>query len=78
MKAAAHTMSADPNRARHRGDFATLAALVSAGDFAGETLSRGERKCLRDMVVATRTDRSVMGTEPDAEDGLLRVERRIG
>lgn len=77
IKAAAYTVPADPNRGRHRGDFATLAALVAAADFAGETLSKGERKYLLDMVHATRTDRSVMGTQPDAEDGLLRVERRI-
>jgi hypothetical protein len=28
MKAAAHTVPADPNRGRHRGDFATLAAQL--------------------------------------------------
>jgi hypothetical protein len=67
----------DPNRGRHRSDFATLAALVAASDFVDETLSKKERQYLRDMVDATRADRSVMGGRPDADDGLIRVERRI-
>jgi len=77
IKAAAHTVPADPARGRHRGDFATLSALVAAADFVGEDLSKRERKYLRDMVEATRADRVVMGSQPDAEDGLQRVERRI-
>lgn len=70
-------MPADPHRGRHRGDFAILAALVTAADFADETLSRKERQYLRDMVDATRSDRSVMGSRPEANDGLIRVERRV-
>ena len=77
MKAAAHTVPVDPNRGRHRSDFATLAALVAASDFVDETLSKKERQYLRDMVDATRADRSVMGSQPAADDGLIRVERRI-
>ncbi len=77
MKAAAHTVPVDPNRGRHRGDFATLASLVAAADFVDETLSKKECHYLRDMVDATRADRSVMGSQPAADDGLIRVERRI-
>jgi hypothetical protein len=77
MKAAAHTVPVDPNRGRHRSDFATLASLVAASDFVDETLSKKERHYLRDMVEATRADRSVMGNRPDADDGLIRVGRRI-
>jgi len=77
MKAAAHTVPVDPHRGRHRSDFATMAALVAASDFVDERLSKKERQYLRDMVDATRADRSVMGSQRDAEDGLIRVERRI-
>jgi len=77
MKAAAHTVPVDPHRGRHRSDFATLAALVAASDFADERLSKKERHYLRDIVDATRADRSVMGSRPNADDGLIRVERRI-
>jgi hypothetical protein len=51
--------------------------LVAASDFVDETLSKKERQYLRAMVDATRADRSVMGSQPDADDGLIRVERRI-
>jgi hypothetical protein len=48
MKAAAHTVPVDPNRGRHRSDFATLAALVAASDFVDETLSkRSASTCAR-------------------------------
>ncbi len=77
MKAAAHTVVSDPHRGRHRSDFAALSALVAASDFAKDSLSRGERKYLRDMITATRSDRIVMGSLPDANDGLIRLERRI-
>ena len=70
-------MPVDPHRGRHREDFATLAALVAASDFVDERLSKNERQYLRDMVHATRADRSVMGSQRDADDGLIRVERRI-
>lgn len=72
-----HTVPADPHRGRHRSDFATLAALVAASDFVDETLSKRECQYLRDMVDATRADRSVMGSQPAADDGLIRVERRL-
>ena len=77
IKAAAHAVPADPHQGRHRSDFATLASLVAASDFVDETLSKKERQYLRDMVDATRADRSVMGSQPAADDGLIRVERRI-
>jgi len=51
--------------------------LVAASDFVDERLSKNERQYLRDMVHATRADRSVMGSQRDADDGLIRVERRI-
>ncbi|MBA3783029.1 MAG: hypothetical protein H0X12_14410 [Nocardioides sp.] len=77
IKAAAHEVISDPLKGRHRADFATLAAMVSASDFRDEELSTSERKRLRAMITRTRADRAVMGAHDDAEDGLERLERRL-
>ena len=77
MKAAAHLAPGDPARQRHRYDFATLAALVAASDFRGQTLSNKDRQRLRAMINATRADREVMlGFE--AEESVSRVEVAAG
>jgi hypothetical protein len=75
MKAAAHTAVGDPAKGRHRSDFATLAALVAARDFRDVSLSKKDRKRLRDVLAATRADRAVMLDLDDAEENLNRLER---
>lgn len=72
MKAAAHTLPADARRARHRSDFATLAALVSRRDLQ-ETLSKGEAKHLRHMLTAVRGDPTAIEGDTQIEDGLARL-----
>jgi hypothetical protein len=75
MKAAAHTVTGDPAKRRHRFDFATLAALVAARDFRDEELSPKDRTRLRAMVAATRADPEVMLTTADTAESLHRLAR---
>ena len=63
---------------RHRSDFATLAALVAARDFRSEDLSRTDRRRLRNMIAATRSDTQVMATQDDMQESLARLERAAG
>lgn len=78
MKAAAHTAVGDPAKGRHRFDFATLAALVSAQDFRGAELNKKDRRRLRDMLAATRADHEVMFGLNAVEESLGRLERAAG
>jgi hypothetical protein len=66
MKAAAHTAHGDPARRRHRLDFATLASLVTARDFADEELTRKDRQRLGRMVAAVRADEALTAQTSDA------------
>ncbi len=75
MKAAAHTVAGDAGKARHRRDFVTLSGLVGARDFRDAGLRPKDRQRLRAIVAASRSDRSVMLGQPDAERHLVRVER---
>jgi hypothetical protein len=75
MKAAAHTAVGDAGRARHRRDFVTLAALVSARDFRETELGPKDRQRLRAIIAAVRADRGILLAQPDAEGGLQRLER---
>ena len=75
MKAAAHTVAGDAGKARHRRDFVTLSGLVGARDFRDAGLRPKDRQRLRAIVAASRSDRSVMLGQPDAERHLVRIER---
>jgi hypothetical protein len=78
MKAAAHTVVGDVNKARHRSDFLTLAEMVAARDFRGVPLGGKDRRRLREMVAHTRADRAVMLGAVDAEESLRRLVRVAG
>ena len=74
MKAAAHTAVGDHARGRHRVDFVTLAALVARRDFVASNLNQKDRKRLRNMLTACRSDPIAM--EPaHAVDSLDRLAR---
>jgi hypothetical protein len=75
MKAAAHMAVGDAGRARHRRDFVTLAALVSARDLREVELGPKDRQRLRAILAAVRDDRAMMLDQPGAEGLLRRLER---
>lgn len=75
MKAAAHSVPGDPNKARHRQDFAVLTAVISARDFREADLSRTDRRRLRAMVAAIRADPETLRAFGEAERDLSRLER---
>lgn len=77
MKAAAHTAVGDTARGRHRLDFVTLAALVDRRDFAEADLNGKDRRRIRDMVAACRSDPIAM-EPPHAETSLGRLARAAG
>ncbi len=78
MKAAAHSAIGDPAKGRHRSDFVTLASLIAARDFRGVELTKKDRRRLKDMIAAVRSDTEVMTGIEDAENTLIRLERASG
>ena len=72
-KAAAHGRTGGDRR-RHRYDLVILAGLVTATDFAAETLSRSDRRHLRSIVAAVERDRELLVQMPEA----LRAIERLG
>ena len=73
-KAAAHTIFVDPDKGRHRSDFAMLASLVTAGDLRAAQLKKRDKKYLRPMIAATKGDAVAMAISPHALLGLERLE----
>lgn len=73
VKAAAHTNVGDCDSRRHRRDFLALAGLVTASDFAGETLSKTDRRRLRNMAGAIVIDRELLLDIPDSQESLDRL-----
>ena len=66
VKSAAHTNPGDLDPRRHRRDFAMLAGLITARDFASEQLSKKDRQLLRGMVTAVEKDTDLLLEVPDA------------
>lgn len=77
VKAAAHTNVGDWDSRRHRRDFLALASLVTAGDFAGETLSKTDRWRLRNMMGAIAVDRELLLDVPSAPASIARLRLAI-
>lgn len=75
MKAAAHEAPADPAKRRHRSDFSTLAAVVAARDLRGEQLTKKDRKRLRAMIEACRSDAVQLARTNATGASLDRLER---
>ncbi len=73
VKAAAHTNVGDWDSRRHRRDFLALAGLVTAADFAGETLSQKDRSPLRNMMGAIAIDRELLLRDPAAPESMSRL-----
>lgn len=78
MKAAAHEAPSDSAKGRHRRDFTTLAALVSARDLRDAGLRPKDRQRLRSMIAAIRVDEEVMSGMDGTAFALDRLERGAG
>jgi hypothetical protein len=74
VKAAAHTNVGDHDPRRHRRDFLVLAALITAGDFASEALSRKDRQRLRGILAAIEKDRELLLETSGAADMIARLK----
>ena len=72
-KAAAHTNPGDPALSRHRRDFAILATLITARDFAREALTRKDRQRLETMATAVTSDRTLILEIAGAEQAVDRL-----
>jgi len=79
-KAAAHTNAGDQNPRRHRQDFLVLAELITADDFANESLSKKDRQRFRHIISAVEKDRELMLEAPGASDAVarLRIAANLG
>lgn len=75
MKAAAHESPGDPAKGRHRADFATLAAMIAARDLRGIELNTKDRKRLRVMIQACRSDAVLLARTNAADAAIERLER---
>ena len=73
VKAAAHRNVGDADRRRHRHDFVALAGLLTATDFAGEEVTKTDRRRLSAIVTAIREDRELLLEVPDASTALDRL-----
>jgi hypothetical protein len=73
VKAAAHTNVGDLDVRRHRRDFVALAELVTAGDFAGESLTPKDRQRLSAIVTAIGSDRALLLEIPGGSDAIMRL-----
>jgi len=74
VKAAAHGNAGDPGVARHRRDFAVLAGLITTADFAGEDLTKKDRRRLRLIVTAIKNDRELLLEIPGATAAIERLK----
>jgi hypothetical protein len=68
-KAAAYTISQDPNRARHLTDFAVLTTLIVPADRI-ETADKRDRGYLSSMIGALVAEKRTLLAVEDAVDGL--------
>jgi hypothetical protein len=73
VKAAAHSNPGDHDRRRHRWDFVVLVGLISAADFAGEELTKTDRRRLRTIINAVNADRELLLEIPDAAASIERL-----
>lgn len=73
VKAAAHGNVGDADPRRHRRDFAVLAGLLTARDFATEDLTKTDRRRLRLVVSAIRADRELLLEMPDVDVAIDRL-----
>jgi len=74
MKAAARLETYGTGLDRHCFDFATLAAMLAAGDTAAFEVTAKDRKRLRTMIDRTRNVPRAMDQNPTAERRLVRLE----
>jgi hypothetical protein len=68
-KAAAHTVVLDPDRARHRADFAVLTTVVAPSDRIEQAGPR-DRRYLRGMLATLADDRRTMLRVDGAAEGV--------
>jgi len=73
VKAAAHGNPGDHDPRRHRHDFAMLASLLTARDFAAEELSKTDRRRLRSIVTAINADQELLLDLPEARSWVDRL-----
>jgi hypothetical protein len=74
VKAAAHSNHNDRDPRRHRRDFVVLAGLITASDFAGEDLTKTDRRRLRSVVSAINADRELLLEIPEAATAIDRLK----
>jgi hypothetical protein len=73
VKAAAHGNPGDADPRRHRRDFVVLAGLLTARDFALESINKTDRRRLSRIVSAIRGDIELLLEIPDAAASLDRL-----
>jgi hypothetical protein len=73
VKAAAHGNPGDADPRRHRRDFVVLAGLLTARDFALESINKTDRRRLSRIVSAIRGDIELLLEIPDAGASLDRL-----
>jgi hypothetical protein len=73
VKAAAHGNAGDADPRRHRRDFVVLAGLLTARDFALESINTTDRRRLSRIVSAIRGDIELLLEIPDAGASLDRL-----
>ncbi|MEO6472266.1 MAG: hypothetical protein ABIR57_10045 [Aeromicrobium sp.] len=74
VKAAAHTNPGDHDLRRHRRDFAVLAGLITARDFAAEAVNGTDRRRLGRIAAAIEGDRELLLEIPGASDSIARLK----
>ena len=73
VKAAAHGNAGDADPRRHRRDFAVLAGLLTAADFASQDLNKTDRRRLCHIVTAINEDQMLLLEVPDSRTAIGRL-----